>query len=82
MLDKKYCAGCRNNFYNGNNQYDVKQCWSRKTGKLVWRIRIGNWESPPYLNKKKFRAADCWHAESCGDHYIDPNKISSTGYWK
>lgn len=82
MLDRKYCSGCRNNFYNGNNPHGVTECWSRSTGKVVWRIRIGNFESPPYLNKKRFRAADCWHAESCGDHFIDPTKLSAAGYWQ
>jgi hypothetical protein len=55
---------------------------SRETGKIVWRIRIGNFENPPYLNKKKFRAASCWHAESCGDHFIDIKRIDNNGYWK
>lgn len=82
MRNIQYCRGCRNNFYNGNNQHDNKQCWSRKTGKIVWRIRIGNFENPPYLNKKKFRAADCWHAESCGDHFVDPENLTKEGYWR
>lgn len=24
----KNCAGCRDNFYNGNNPLGVKRCWS------------------------------------------------------
>jgi len=82
MLDRKYCSGCRNDFYNGNNPHGVKECCFRKNGKVVWRIRIGNFENPPYRNKKKFRAASCWHAESCGDLFIDPNILTSEGYWK
>ena len=82
MLDLKYCKGCRNNFYNGNNPFGVAKCWSREDAEVVWRVRIGNFESPPYLNKKKFKAASCWHAESCGDHFIDPESLSTSGYFK
>ena len=47
-MNKKHCAGCRNNFYNGNNDLGVTECWSLKTAKLIKRRRVGTWERPPW----------------------------------
>ena len=81
-MDEKYCRGCANDFYNGNNNLGVKKCWSLKNAKLVWRIRVGHWENPPYKNKKKIRVADCFHRRgSSRTHYVDPKCIDSDGYW-
>ena len=33
----KHCQGCRNNFYNGNNPYEIKECWSLKNAVLQKR---------------------------------------------
>ena len=82
-MDKKHCSGCDNNFYNGNNNLGVKKCWSLKTAKLVSRITIGNWEKPPYKNKKKIKVPDCYHERGSNrTHYIDPACLTSNGYWK
>ena len=82
-MNKKHCSGCRNNFYNGNNNFGVKECWSLKGAKLVSRIPIGHWENPPYLNKKKVKVLNCWHGEGSNrTHYVDPSTITSEGYWK
>lgn len=81
-VDKKHCSGCYNNFYNGNNPHDVSECWSLKNAKLVWRIRIGNFENPPYKNKKKIQVPNCYRTGSCGDHFIDPSVLDKDGYWK
>lgn len=34
------CSGCRNDFYNGDNDLGVKECWSREDAKVVTRYRI------------------------------------------
>ena len=83
-MDKKYCRGCRNNFYNGNNEFGIKECWSFKDAKTVWRIPIGHWERPPYKNKRKVRVANCYYDDrgSNRTHYVDPENIDSQGYWK
>lgn len=39
----KMCFGCRENFYNGNNNVGVKECWNLKSAKLVKRFRIWWW---------------------------------------
>ncbi len=41
--DKKYCVGCHSNFYNGNNEMGVKECWNFKTAKAVKMYCIGWW---------------------------------------
>jgi len=82
-MDIKYCSGCRDNFYNSNNGLGVKECWSFKSAKIVWRIPVGMWESPPYLHKKKKRVANCWHGE--GNQrtiMVKPEAIGVDGYWK
>lgn len=81
-MDKKHCQGCRNHFYNGNNGLGVKECWSFKEAKLVWRIPVGMWENPPYKNKKKQKVPECWHGEGCNRTiYVKPEAIARDGYW-
>jgi hypothetical protein len=42
------CLGCENNFYNGNNPYGVKRCWSFATAKVVSKRRVPIWMTPPW----------------------------------
>ncbi len=82
-MDRKHCSGCEDNFYNGNNQLGVKECWLLKKAKLVNKIRIGHWENPPYKNKKVIKKANCFHERGNNrTHYVSPDKISSDGYWE
>lgn len=37
---KRLCAGCRENFYNGNNPIGVKECWMYKRAKVKTQYRI------------------------------------------
>ena len=34
------CSGCEQNFYNGNNPYGVKKCWSFDKAKIVTRYKL------------------------------------------
>ena len=45
----KRCVGCRENFYNGNNDLGVKECWMLKTARSVERTMVGVWQNPPYV---------------------------------
>lgn len=59
----KYCSGCDNNFYNGNNQYGVKQCWSVPDAKIVWGKLLSVDQPCPddYLKTaKKVRRPNCY----------------------
>lgn len=44
--DKSMCIGCRQNYYNGNNDRGITECWNYKTAKAVKRFRIGWWTTP------------------------------------
>lgn len=43
MKAKKYCVGCDNNYYNGNNNVGIKECWGYRSTKVVTVYRIGWW---------------------------------------
>lgn len=85
-MELKHCRGRRDNFYNGNNGIGVTRCWSfDKKKKLEWRLGpIGHWENPPCIGKKKKRMPPCWHGDGGSDrvHYVKPEALTSTGYWK
>ncbi len=49
---RKFCIGCHDNFYNGNNPYDIKWCWNLAEAKVVTRFRIGWWT--PMDRKENF----------------------------
>lgn len=48
---KKMCIGCRDNFYNGNNDLGVKECWSLQSAKLVLKRRVSTSERPPWTTE-------------------------------
>lgn len=47
-MAKRHCAGCRDNFYNGNNDLGVSECWLFRTAKLIRRRRVRMDEAPPW----------------------------------
>lgn len=57
------CAGCRNDFYNGQNPMGIKECWSLESAVIKDRYRIG-WAVPMDRpeNVRPFRTLSCWHA--------------------
>ena len=83
LMEIKHCQGCRDNFYNGNNNLGISHCWSfDKRKKLEWRLGpIGHWEEPPYIHKKKKRFPPCWHGDTNKSHWVKPGAINSQGYW-
>lgn len=62
MKDKKPCQNCRNNFYNGNNDIGVKQCWSLEDAKLVRRWKLNWWISP--AQPGAFQEVETYHLPS------------------
>lgn len=62
MIKKEHCNGCENNFYNGNNQYNVKECWSFKNAKLKKRKRVHISQVPPW-NQKPTLMPSCYHVK-------------------
>lgn len=77
MKDKSNCSGCYNDFYNYNCG---GECWSPKKARLVYRVKVGVNENPPYLNKKKEKLPDCWRGQRVVA--IKPEAIGKDGYWK
>jgi len=59
---KKYCVGCRNNFYNGNNQYGIKECWLLKDAKVVWMSKSGYYKMD-FIKNEKIRTLNCFHGK-------------------
>lgn len=78
-MDDK-CSGCRDNFYNGNNPFEIKECWSKKGAKVVSKLSIGVWELPPYKNKKPVKILSCYHKD--GTIYVEPETITEEGFWR
>lgn len=69
--EKKYCLGCDDNFYNGNNPMGIKECWGFKTAKIVVRWCIGWWT--PMDKKENFwkvTTHDC-HTETGKLAYLE-----------
>lgn len=52
-MTKTNCAGCRNDFYNGNNSLGVKECWSFKSAKLIFRKEVHINQVPPWKQKAR-----------------------------
>lgn len=66
----KYCAGCRDNFYNGQANFSCFGCWSLKDAKVVTRYRIGWWTAPTEPGAfVKVKTYDCHHAPGRYAHY-------------
>lgn len=47
----KMCVGCKDNFYNGNNDLGVKECWGLASARKVLKRRVGMWERPPWTSE-------------------------------
>ena len=70
-MDKRHCAGCRNDFYNGNNELGVTECWSRAKAKLVMRKEVHVDQVPPWTQKAK-KLPDCYSRPRFV--YVDPKR--------
>ena len=55
---RRYCSGCRNDFYNGNNSYGIPECWSLKTATVVMRRFVHINQVPPWNNRPEW-TLDC-----------------------
>ena len=42
------CAGCRQNFYNGNTPMGIKECWNLSSARVVKKKKVGIWQRPPW----------------------------------
>ena len=87
-MDKKHCAGCSDDFYNGKNPMGVKECWMLKTAKIVTLFRIGTWTVPTQLYAfTKCKVPHCFHRD--GEHYydklpsfVDKKEVADESTWR
>jgi len=80
MIDTKYCHSCWDDFYNGNNDLGVKECWMRESAKLVTRILVRYDQRPPYNGLKRVKVPHCYHREKYAT--VDPKHLTKDGYWR
>jgi len=70
-MDKRNCSGCEQNFYNGNNPYGVRECWSFKNAKIVFKKKIHIDQRPPW-KQKAIRVPNCYQQK--GYVFCDANR--------
>lgn len=58
-MTKKDCSGCEDDFYNGNNQYGIGECWAFKKAKLILRKQVSIHQSPPW-DQKPVKRPSCY----------------------
>jgi hypothetical protein len=73
-----YCQGCTDDFYNGNNSLGVKECWSKKSAKVVTRYRIAWWAASYKKNCTKVKTYDC-HKEPGKFAFYKPEHFMELG---
>lgn len=67
----KMCIDCTENFYNGNNPYDVKECWNLSKAKVVMKKRVHIDHMPPW-KQSPIKVLNCRHEK--GYVFVGPNQ--------
>ena len=47
-MTKHRCSGCEQDFYNGNNPLEIKECWGFHSAKMSKRKMVGMNDVPPW----------------------------------
>ena len=58
---KVQCSGCRDNFYNGNNDLGVKECWMFKDAVVVDKIAYPSIYSTGDQRQVYKKTLSCYH---------------------
>lgn len=67
--DKSMCSGCVDNFYNGNNPYDIAECWSFKSAEVCKKKFVPLDMRPPWKMKSQ-QTLSCYRKK--GYVKVDP----------
>lgn len=79
MTDLIHCKGCTEDFYNGNNNLGIKECWNRKSATMVERVFIHIDAVPPYKNPRIEIVPSCYMRSR---HVaVERSRIGVDGYW-
>lgn len=70
-MNKSNCVGCEDNFYNGNNQLGVKECWHLKTAKMILKKQVG-YSQVPLWKQKPIKVPSCYQVK--GYVFIEKNR--------
>lgn len=65
------CAGCRDNYYNGQG---ADECWMLKTARKVERKEVGFWDTPPWTHQPVVETLSCYNKE--GYVYVEPHRTN------
>lgn len=74
------CGGCENNFYNGNNPYGVKRCWSFDAAKVEKFLLIQVDQAPPYDRESLKDIPTCYKRKRFVKVKLEA--LDSRGYWR
>jgi hypothetical protein len=67
----KFCSGCEQNFYNGNNTLGVKECWHREKARVILRKKVSINQRPPWKQKAE-EYPNCYQQR--GYVFVKPNR--------
>lgn len=59
-IKKEQCNGCEDDFYNGHNDFGIKECWHFKSATLVMKKKVALDERPPH-KQSPIRLPSCFH---------------------
>ena len=65
----RHCIGCHCDFYNGNNPYNIKECWSLEDAELVMKKQVHINQVPPW-KQAPIKVLNCYRRD--GYVFVDP----------
>lgn len=72
-MTKVHCKGCEDNFYNGNNPFNIEECWHFPKAIIIMRKEVSVDQCPPWTQKPKLFPS-CYTKKRYV--YVDPNRVN------
>ena len=70
-MDKRYCTGCKDNFYNAKGNSPTGECRLLSGAKLIARRRVAIDERPPWRRESEI-LPECYRQH--GYIFVDPEQ--------